>query len=278
MTTAQLIAFLKSELVETMDAAEASAVAKRYVDDMTYLSGKSGSESLIHPQKINSDLSRLKAGEPVQYVTGIELFMDRFFQVDASVLIPRPETEEMVRLAISDTKSSPSKILDLCTGSGCIATSLAIEYPGASVFGLDISEQALATATKNATELGADVSFQRVDVLLSPLSDIPAELDLLVSNPPYIPIMDFEKVDRGVRDHEPEIALFVMDNDPLLFYRKIAEIAKRNLAPGGRCYVEINRAFGQQVLDIFKGAGFGKVHLFKDISGNERIIRTSNLE
>ncbi|MFM7079918.1 MAG: peptide chain release factor N(5)-glutamine methyltransferase [Bacteroidota bacterium] len=277
MTKDELIVFIKSELVAIKGGAEASAIARRYVEDMLYLSRKTNSELLTVSKRFDRDLSRLIAGEPVQYVTGLEFFMDRYFQVDPSVLIPRPETEEMVRLAIADTISAPTTILDLCTGSGCIATSLALEYPNATVYGFDVSESALLTAKKNAVELGATVTFRYVDLLNSVLSDFPGELDLILSNPPYIPMIDFEKIDKEVRDFEPEIALFVVGNDPLLFYRKIAELASKNLTSVGRCYVEINRSFGQQVFDIFKDFGFKDVHMLKDISGNERIIRSSGL-
>ena len=179
------MAYIKSELAVVKDASESSAIARRYVEDMAYLSQKIGFRFLEDANKISHDINRLKAGEPVQYVTGLELFMNRYFHVDPSVLIPRPETEEMVRLAISDTIIPPAKIVDLCTGSGCIATSLSIAFPNASVLGVDISSDALSMAAKNSVALGAKVEFRQLDVLKSIGSDYPQDIDLLISNPPY---------------------------------------------------------------------------------------------
>lgn len=277
MTKTELIELFKKELAPALGVGESIAIARRYLDDWCLSERGNGSNFLENEARIMADVSRLKSGTPIQYVTGMELFMDHCFHVDETVLIPRPETEEMVRMAIADSSGVPVRILDLCTGSGCIATSLALQYPGSYVHGLDVSEAALATAQRNAAALGANVSFEKVDLLLTDYSVIPKNWDLILSNPPYIPMEERDQVESTVKDFEPLMALFVSGNDPLIFYRKIAHLATTHLHPEGRCYVEINRSFGSQILDIFKGAGFLDVQLFKDISGNERIIRAKGL-
>lgn len=271
MTKENLIKLFNAELCLVYGATEANSIAKRYLADMEYLN--KGLEFLENQGKIDADLERLKSGEPIQYVTGIEFFMNQCFLVDKSVLIPRPETEELVRMVISDSYVKPLNIIDLCTGSGCIAVSLASAYPLANVTGYDISDIALVTANKNASELQVKVSFLKMDLLTFEHYDIPKELDLIVSNPPYIPIEEIEIVESNVKDFEPQIALFVDGDDPLIFYRKIALLASKSLSLHGRCYVEINRDYGKQIMKIFKNTGFSDVQIYKDISGNERVIR-----
>lgn len=271
MTKEILIKLFKAELSMVHGDTEASSIAKRYLADMEYLN--KGLGFLENQRKIDADLERLKSGEPIQYVTGIEFFMDQCFHVDKSVLIPRPETEELVRMVISDSHVKPINIIDLCTGSGCMAISLAHAYPSANVTGYDVSDIALVTANKNARELQVKVSFSKMDLLSFEHYSIPKDLDLIVSNPPYIPIDDFETVESNVKNFEPQLALFVDGDDPLVFYRKIALLASQSLSLHGKCYVEINRDYGKQIMEIFKNAGFADVRIFKDIIGNERVIR-----
>jgi release factor glutamine methyltransferase len=207
------------------------------------------------------------------------MFRGRFFSVTPDVLIPRPETEELVEMIIQEFEKKPLSILDLCTGSGCIAISLSLAFPGSNVWGTDVSSKALDIARKNATILQADVKFECSNLLKeNPVYDPSVEFDIIVSNPPYIPMIDFNEVDSHVKDFEPHLALFVSGDDPFLFYRRIAAVAQERLKAGGYSYVEINRSFGNEVKAIFESAGLRDVSIFKDISGNERVVRSIKLD
>ena len=232
---------------------------------------------------------RMAAGEPLQYVTGVADFYGRQFRVTPDVLIPRPETELLCREAIGtvDKCSNGPRVLDLCTGSGCIAWTLALEMPGAEVTAVDISDGALEVASSQdfAQEMartGAHApSFVKADVLAGPDSfchpersegSFHTQYDILVSNPPYV--MDKEKalMRTNVLDHEPHLALFVSDDDPLVFYRAIAQWAEKVLKPGGYCIVEINEALGQETAQIYADAGFSEVKVIKDLSERDRFV------
>ena len=227
---------------------------------------------------------RMAAGEPLQYVTGVADFYGRIFRVTPDVLIPRPETEILCRNAILPHSWQDVHVLDLCTGSGCIAWTLALEMPGASVTAVDISDAALAVASsqdfaEEISRTGALApSFIRADVLAGP-SALPdngkgtlPRYDILVSNPPYV--MDKEKalMRPNVLDHEPHLALFVSDNDPLVFYRAIADWAQRLLKPDGFGIVEINEALGPQTASLFSEAGFRDVSILTDLSDRDRFV------
>ena len=223
---------------------------------------------------------RMAAGEPMQYVAGFADFYGRQFRVTPDVLIPRPETELLCRETIIDRTSSDGseslRVLDLCTGSGCIAWTLALEMPGAEVTAVDISDGALAVAT--AQEFSEELSrtsalapkFIKADVLAGP--SLSQQYDILVSNPPYV--MDKEKalMRTNVLDHEPHIALFVSDDDPLIFYRAIARWAQALLKPDGYCIVEINEALGQETAKIYIDAGFRCVKVIRDLSDRDRFV------
>lgn len=233
---------------------------------------------------------RMASGEPLQYVTGVADFYGRQFRVTPDVLIPRPETEILCRSVLesgigsksSDRLSAAPVVLDLCTGSGCIAWTLAMEMPGAKVTAVDISDGALAVASsqdfsEETARTGAVVpSFVKADVLAGP-SDfgLSARYDIIVSNPPYV--MDKEKalMRPNVLDHEPHLALFVPDSDPLVFYRAVADHAVRLLAPDGFGIVEINEALGELTADVFRSRGFGKVVVEKDLYDKDRFVRFS---
>lgn len=263
-----------STLEKKYSRGEARAIARRYVEDK-FISNITKLSTDFDSETLKNDISCLLEGAPVQYVTGYELFCGRYFKVTPDVLIPRPETEEMVRLVSTQMSTNPSAILDLCTGSGCIAISLALQFPGASVWATDISFRALAVAQDNAKRLNAEVNFIESDLLNSkpPFNNI--QFDLIVSNPPYIPEIDISNTDTNVKDYEPHLALFVEGNDPLIFYKKIAEESSILLMPGGECIVEINRNFGSQVHFIFEQAGFINVTILKDLSGNERFVKAT---
>ena len=223
----------------------------------------------------SSILEQLKKEIPVQYILGTTHFYGLEFEVNSNVLIPRPETEELVdwiiesqQLEIGDKKV---RILDIGTGSGCIAISLAKNLPNAEVFALDVSDKALATAKKNA-ELN-QVAIQFIHKSILEIEDLGQQFDLIVSNPPYVRHLEKQEIKKNVLDNEPHLALFVDDNDALIFYRKIAELALKNLNPQGQLYFEINQYLGQETLDLLQEMGFKDVTLRKDIYGNDRMIQ-----
>ena len=216
-------------------------------------------------------LSRLKKNEPIQYIIGTESFCGLTFEVNPNVLIPRPETQELVRWIEADWKSVPCRILDIGTGSGCISISLAKFLEGAKVESWDISEGALQVARRNCVRNEVEVLLRQQDVL----SAVPeGELyQVIVSNPPYICEKEKVDMDANVLDWEPETALFVPDADPLLFYRKIAELGVSMLCEGGALYFEINRAYGEEILRMLEGLGYRQLELRKDDFGNDRMIK-----
>ena len=216
-------------------------------------------------------LSRLKKNEPIQYIIGTESFCGLTFEVNPNVLIPRPETQELVRWIESDWKSVPCRILDIGTGSGCISISLAKFLEDAKVESWDISEGALQVARRNCVRNEVEVLLRQQDVL----SVVPeGELyQVIVSNPPYICEKEKVDMDANVLDWEPETALFVPDADPLLFYRKIAELGISMLCEGGALYFEINRAYGTETLRMLEGLGYRQLELRKDDFGNDRMIK-----
>ena len=216
-------------------------------------------------------LSRLKKNEPIQYIIGTESFCGLTFEVNPNVLIPRPETQELVRWIEADWKSVPCRILDIGTGSGCISISLAKFLEDAKVESWDISEGALQVARRNCVRNEVEVLLRQQDVL----SVVPeGELyQVIVSNPPYICEKEKVDMDANVLDWEPETALFVPDADPLLFYRKIAELGVSMLCEGGALYFEINRAYGEETLRILEGLGYRQLELRKDDFGNDRMIK-----
>ena len=218
---------------------------------------------------------RMASGEPIQYIIGKAYFYDREFKVTPDVLIPRPETELLVREAVNWARRSGRKslrILDLCTGSGCIAWSMALELPGTEVTAVDISDGALAVASGQKFECDVSPKFIEADVLAGPVEGL-GSFDMILSNPPYV--MDSEKalMRKNVLDHEPWLALFVSDDEPLIFYRAVAEWAKLLLKPEGLCLVEINEALGRQTAKVFDDAGFRDVEVLQDLNSRDRFIR-----
>ena len=217
---------------------------------------------------------RMASGEPLQYITGVADFYGRQFRVTPDVLIPRPETELLCREALSE--GSYTSVLDLCTGSGCIAWTLALEKPGTKVTAVDISDGALDVASSQnfAEEIerteAVPPEFVKADVLAGP--SLSGKYDILVSNPPYV--MDKEKalMRPNVLDHEPHLALFVSDDDPLVFYRAIAQWAQDVLNPDGYGIVEINEALGPQTAELFSTAGFCDVRIIRDLSDRDRFV------
>lgn len=221
--------------------------------------------------KLRKILERLLQGEPVQYILGRASFYGRDYQVDPRVLIPRPETEELAHWIIQEQKSSGLSLLDIGTGSGCLPITLALEMDNPRVFALDIDTEALHVARKNASNLGADIEFFSLDILKD-TPPIPT-VSILVSNPPYVPRADLATMDNKVKLHEPHLAILVPDNDSLLFYRRLSEIAPAMLIPGGCLYLEIYHAFGTEVCELFAETAWKEVTLKKDLAGKDRFVK-----
>ncbi len=217
-------------------------------------------------------IDRLRQGEPLQYIEGKAPFCGMEFAVNSSVLIPRPETAELVDWIVCEHATQQPRILDLGTGSGCIAIALSKQLPQATIEACDISAEALTVAKENARMNEAPVSFFTHDMLdLS--TPLPHSYDILVSNPPYIRQSEAADMSIQVTEWEPHTALFVPDNDALRFYRAIAELGQTEaLRPGGHIYVEINQALGKETVALFEAYGYQDVELRKDIYGNERMI------
>ena len=219
------------------------------------------------PQRIADIIARLRRHEPLQYILGHALFHGHRFKVTSAVLIPRPETEQLVDLIVDENPASDLHVLDMGTGSGCIAISLARALKFAQVDALDVSRDALDVARENAAALKVKVRFFESD-MLSPQP--PGRYDIIVSNPPYICWSEREAMESNVKDYEPGQALFVPDNDPLLFYKAIAPYAAQSLERGGRLYLEINRRFGNEVKRLLEDNGFDEVRIIDDSYGNPR--------
>jgi release factor glutamine methyltransferase len=225
-------------------------------------------------EKLISAIDRLERKEPIQYILGETEFCGLTFHVGPGVLIPRPETEELVELISKDfrNKNTNIKILDIGTGSGCIAVSLAKALPFATVSAWDISPEALIIATENAAFNNVKVLFEITDILnFTPSIHHKKSLEVLVSNPPYVRFSDASEMDSNVL--EPHAALFVENSDPLLFYRVISGLAIEMLKPGGILYFEINSYLGKESLELVKTFPFREVQLIQDLSGKDRILR-----
>jgi release factor glutamine methyltransferase len=223
---------------------------------------------------LETALEELKRYKPVQYITGESYFMGLTLFVDSRVMIPRPETEELVSWIMGDnTTKQGSRILDIGTGSGCIAISLAKFIPGSSLIALDINQSALEIARQNAREHKVQIDFIRVDILNPSKAFTAGRFDVIVSNPPYVRMSEKSVMHPNVLDYEPHTAIFVSDNDPLMFNRAIAEFALHNLANGGALYLEINEAFAEETVELLIVKGFSDVITRKDMKGKDRMIR-----
>ena len=224
-------------------------------------------------QNLTNDIQRLKHFEPVQYIYGVAHFYKLKFKVNAHVLIPRPETEELVDLILKQTSNHPLNIMDIGTGSGCIAISLASNLSNANVYAMDISEQALKIAQENAEMHQVKIQFLKQDVLI--LNELPEKFDIIVSNPPYVRELEKNEMHANVLNYEPKIALFVQDQDPLIFYRKIAALAFQHLNPHGLLGFEINQYLGDDTVQAIQSVGFNNVKLIPDFLGQNRFIFAS---
>lgn len=227
-------------------------------------------------------LAELKSEKPIQYIIGSTEFYGLPFTVNKNTLIPRPETEELVDWIVKDaqkTNLQPTTILDIGTGSGCIAISLAKNLPSAEVYAIDISEKALQVAKQNAKQNGVTVHFIEADILssdtnLNTTKDL--RFDIIVSNPPYIRNLEKVEIKKNVLDYEPHTALFVNDENPLIFYKAIADFAKKNLKKEGKLYLEINQYLGKETISLLQNKGFKNTELRKDLFGNDRMLKASS--
>ena len=220
-------------------------------------------------------LSQLKQERPIQHILGKAHFCELEFRVDENVLIPRPETEELVYWIINEVqKGDPReevKILDIGTGSGCIAISLAKNLPNAKVYALDISKKALQIAGENAMDNGVDIVFLEADILS--LEGFKDKFDVIVSNPPYVRELEKLEMKNNVVEHEPGLALFVSDGDPLIFYKKITRFALSHLKKGGVLFFEINQYLGEEMKQLLEAENFSEIDLRKDMFGNDRMLK-----
>jgi release factor glutamine methyltransferase len=261
------------KLTTICDQAEARAITLWILEDVLNVKGpKLSLERFMvlttHQEEVLDDyLNRLLKYEPVQYILGYAEFYGLKFKVSPAVLIPRPETEELVELIGEEIANPQLSILDIGTGSGCIPIALKKKIAQADMTSIDISEDALQIARENATSNNADVIFIQMDIL----KEIPSrKYDLIVSNPPYIGHDEKEKMNNNVLIYEPHLALF--SDDPLLFYKRIAEIAAQILNPDGKIYLEVSEFRAKDVVMIFSGTGM-KAQIIKDMSGKDRIVR-----
>ena len=226
-------------------------------------------------EKWNIILADLQQEKPIQYITGEAWFYGLRLEVNENTLIPRPETEELVEWIIESQKSKVQsqkcEILDIGTGTGCIPISLKTNLPQANVSAIDVSEKALEVAKRNAVLNKVDISFIQADIL--EVEDLNQHFDIIVSNPPYVRNLEKQEIKKNVLDYEPHLALFVEDTDALLFYRKIAQLALKNLSPNGLLFFEINQYLGKETFGLLKNLGFKNIELKKDMYGNDRMIR-----
>ena len=270
------VSHIRRALQESYSVQEAANLSRIVCCEMLgqttidYYLGKDIILSSKEMQKLNGILARLLNFEPIQYIQGTARFLERSYHVAPGVLIPRPETEELVEVMLREIPSD-ARILDIGTGSGCIAISLSKAFPNAKVTAWDVSEDALCIARRNNDDLQPSVCFVKQDVLAW-RGDGGQCYDVIVSNPPYITESEKQEMERNVLDWEPFSALFVPNNDPLLFYRRIGELGRMMLVDGGRLYFEINRAYGEATAMMLCGQGYTGIRILKDISGNDRFV------
>ena len=277
-SVADAVFFVRNNLKDVVDSNEARQFAWLIFD---YLRKYSQSDLLLKGDKLLSDeeisfinnaVNRLKQSEPIQYVLGFVEFADLIFKVDNRVLIPRPETEELVEWILSEIPNSNIDILDIGTGSGAIPISIKKRCPESNIYAWDISDDAIAVAKENARLNSVDINFKHVDIL----NYQPEEnscFDVIISNPPYVTESEKFLMQSNVLNFEPHTALFVPDNNPLLFYKTIAEFSIKSLKKGGMLFFEINEAFGKETVELLERYGFNHIILKKDISGKDRMVK-----
>lgn len=273
----EFISKIRKQLDPVYGSGEAEWLVRSIMEDVC---GITRTDMLLKDIKIPDEkkreaekvVGRLLKKEPLQYILGSVMFCGIKISVSPAVLIPRPETAELVRhIVAQETGKSPLRILDLCTGSGCIAVALAKTIKGAELFAAEISPEAISVARNNAAENGADIKFVECDVL-GDISGLPAKTDIIVSNPPYVTESEKKEMEANVLNYEPHRALFVPDDDPLLFYRRIADIGLSLLNPQGRLYLEINSSYWRETAEMLQQKGYTAITVKKDSYNKERFI------
>lgn len=272
-----LLNHIKQEVSKYYDDGEASSITYLLLEDLfdihkqDVIIKKPVDLDKGHMEKIAATFKRIKSMEPIQYIIGKADFYGRKYLVNSAVLIPRPETEELVDLVIRENQEKGLKVLDIGTGSGCIAISLRLHLQDAFVYGLDLSTEALKVAEENALQNSASVHLIKKDILKDEI-DL-EELDVIVSNPPYVRKKESKLMSKNVLKFEPQMALFVPDKDPLVFYKRIIHQAHRLLKDEGKLYFEINEAYGQELKQYMEENSFVDVEIFEDFQGKERMVR-----
>ena len=265
-----------NELANLYEEREVSALARHYLHDRFHVdSMKLAMNSPIHfdEKLMLHDLRLLRAATPLQHVVGFGEFYGRRFKCGPEALIPRPETEELVDWVIQgigELGNWEISVLDIGTGTGCIPITLGLEAPKIQTQGIDISEGALSLASKNAEQLKANTTFHQLDILNKELN---GQYNIIVSNPPYIPESDKAQMHSNVLEHEPELALFVPNDDPLLFYRTIAQKDKTALSKNGKLYFEIHEAYGDATKALLESEGYSDITIKQDLQGKDRMVR-----
>ncbi len=271
----------KTELQNYYEEQELNQFIKLIFEDLLHLNStqlllaKDHEISAEQSIKLADLIERLKQHEPIQYILGHTEFYELTFKVNPATLIPRPETEELVHWILNDNTCNKSSILDIGTGSGCIAIALKKNLPDAKVEAWDISDKAIDTATENSKLNEAPVEFNLVDALNPDDSLLNKKFDIIVSNPPYVRELEKELMENNVLDHEPHTALFVSNEDPLIFYRKIAELGLKLLKPGGVIFFEINEFLGEDMKKLMELHGYSNVEVKKDLNNRERMLRAA---
>jgi release factor glutamine methyltransferase len=273
----------KQALTTVYDANEIEALTLMVISEITNLSKgqiKAFPEkeiALEQAEKLNNILPRLQTGEPIQYILGYTEFYGLPFKVTPSVLIPRPETEELVEWVLTsiDKLQTEFNILDIGTGSGCIAISLKKNMPKAQVSAIDISSGALNVAKQNAKLNEVDIDFIEADILNPSTFNLQFPIQIIISNPPYVTLNDKTQMHINVTDFEPHTALFVPEDNPLIFYEAIADFAVEKILPNGLLFLEINEGLGKETADMLKAKGFKNIELRKDMSGRDRMIKAN---
>ena len=274
MTTHQITSYIKQALAEAYPEGEVRAFVRILFEEWLhystvdiYMRADYEVPDFVE-QKMLRAVERLLAHEPIQHIVGVAHFHGHRFKVDRHTLIPRPETEQLVDMIIDQNPATDLRVLDIGTGSGCIAISLARALKFAQVTAFDVSQAALDVAAGNASALGAKVKFCLTDILSAKPTD--NQFDIIVSNPPYICHSEKSQMESNVLLYEPHTALFVPDDDPLLFYRAIAQYASRALSPNGKLYFEINAAYGNATAQLLKQHGFTDIEIVRDFYGRDR--------
>ncbi len=277
-TLSDIRKYLQKELAMIYSEGEVRAMVNIIMEHL----GHPSPQAFLNPQhqpgvasvaQINEIVSDIHTKRPIQYILGKTSFLDLSIRINEDALIPRSETEELVHRIINGTKKPPERILDLCTGSGCIALALKNAFPEAHVTGLDNSIKALKLARSNGEKNQLEVEWVHGDLLSTDSLPIAGKFDLVVSNPPYVRMSEKALMEENVLDFEPHSALFVADEDPLVFYKAIARLTPEILPAGSTVWLEINEIFGAEVADLFENSGFKQTLIYKDIHEKERFIQ-----